>query len=41
MANSITFSPRASLAVIGICMKQMKIWDIIGNELESGENDVN
>lgn len=33
MKNRITFSPRASLAMTGMCIQQMGIWQMIGQRL--------
>ena len=32
MTNCISYSPRASLAIVGMNMQQMGIWDMIGQQ---------
>ena len=34
MKNCIRYSPRASLAIVGICSQQMGIWEMIGKEVK-------
>ena len=34
MKNCIRYSPRASLAMVGICSQQMGIWEMVGNQVK-------
>ena len=34
MENSIRYSPRASLAIVGMCSQQMDIWGMIGKQVK-------
>lgn len=40
MENCIRNSPRASLAIIGICTQQMGIWDMIGKQVKIQQKSV-
>ena len=40
MENCIRYSPRASLAITGICSQQMKIWEIIGEKVKIDQKTV-
>ena len=40
MKDCISYSPRASLAITGICTKQMKIWEIIGEKVKIDQKTV-
>lgn len=40
MKNCIRYSPRASLAIIGICSQQMDIWGIIGRQVKIQQKSV-
>ena len=40
MENCIRNSPRASLAIIGICTQQMDIWGMIGQQVKIQQKTV-
>lgn len=40
MNNCISYSPRASLAIVGIKIRQMGIWDMIGREVKIQQKTV-
>jgi hypothetical protein len=40
MNNCISYSPRASLAIVGMNMQQMGIWDMIGQEVKIQQKTV-
>lgn len=40
MENSIRYSPRASLAIIGLCSQQMGVWDMIGKQVKIQQKTV-
>ena len=40
MNNCISYSPRASLAIVGMNMQQMEIWDMIGQQVKIQQKTV-